>query len=67
MYPSEIFTVFFKGNDLMDVHSRIDLLFKIALTTDNGHFDKAKERKELFYFKEELLKCVDAARRLALI
>jgi hypothetical protein len=67
MYPSEIFTEFFQWYKLREVHTRIELLFKIALTTDNGNYDDPKEREELFFFKEELMKCIDAARRLALI
>jgi hypothetical protein len=67
MTPSESFTEFFQWFKLREVHTKIELLFKIALTTENGCFDSPEEREDLFFFKEELTKCIDAARRLATI
>jgi hypothetical protein len=65
MRPIDTLTDFSTSHDLDEIHARIELLVKIAMITDNGHFDKAEERKDLFFFIENLKRCLSAAYSLA--
>jgi len=65
MKPYETFADFFDRHEMKEVHAQIDLLIKIALTTDCYEFDKFGQRAELFYLRDNLLKCLDAVFILA--
>ena len=65
MKPAETFADFFSCHEMKDIHSQFDLLIKIARTTDCGEFDKPGQRSELFYLRDNLLKCLDAVFILA--
>jgi hypothetical protein len=60
MRPIDTLTDFSTSHGLDEIHARIELLVKIAMITDNGYFDKAEERKDLFFFIDNLKRCLSA-------
>jgi hypothetical protein len=65
MKPIHALTDFSASHGLDEVHTRIELLVKIAMITDNGYFDEVKERKDLYFFVDNLKRCLNAVYSLA--
>jgi len=61
MKPKEIFKDFFSLHELTETREQIELLVKIALTTNSGYYTESAERSDLFLLKEGLLECINAA------
>lgn len=65
MIPNKVFAEVFQNFELAEMGKQIDLLLEIALITDNCNFDNAKERGNLFFFKQNLKRCLEAGHVLA--
>lgn len=65
MTPSKVFADVFMNFELAEMEKEIDRLLEIALVTDNGNFDYPEERDKLFFFKQNLMRCLEAGHALA--
>ncbi|HWY35813.1 MAG TPA: hypothetical protein VNX68_14315 [Nitrosopumilaceae archaeon] len=59
----QVFDNFFNNYDfdLRAIEKKIDTLLEIALSTNNGLFDDAEERADLFFFKMGLMEVLESA------
>jgi hypothetical protein len=65
MTPAEVFADAFLNIELADFEKELDLLVEIALVTENGSYDEARERDHLIYLRKTLTEVLNAANLLA--
>jgi hypothetical protein len=65
MTPSEEFADVFVNFSLSEMEKQMDLLIEIALITNNCNFDDFEERSTLFFFKQNIMRCLEAGNILA--
>jgi hypothetical protein len=65
MKQIDTLTDFSTSHGLDETHARIELLVKIAMISDNGYFDKVEERNDLYFFIDNLKRCLSAVYSIA--
>ena len=59
--PQKVIDSFFSDIDLDEAKQILKDWLEVALTTENDHFETAKERYWVFYFSQRLEELIEAA------